>query len=69
MKIIIAAMTPINTPMQPTITLIRCCPMLLVECVVKVRVVGFAGMTVKKIICEILIERPNKIIKLTIITV
>ena len=40
MNIIIAATTPMNAPMQPMITLIRCCPMLLVvECVVEVFVV------------------------------
>ena len=50
----IAATTPTNAPMQPIITLIRCCPMLLVvECVVEVlAAVVVVGMTAKKIVCK-----------------
>ena len=49
----IAATTPTNAPMQPIITLIRCCPMLLVvECVVDVLAAVVVGMTAKKIVCK-----------------
>lgn len=61
-KIRIAATTPINAPMQPIITLIRCCPMLLaVECFVEVLAAVVVGMTAKKIICKFLLRNPTKL--------
>lgn len=48
--------------MQPIITLIRCCPMLLaVECFVEVLAAAVVGMTAKEIICKFLLRNPTKL--------